>query len=284
MISFPLLFVNESQLVDVKDLNTNVKICILDTGINKSHLALPEIKSEIDLVNKDDDATDDNGHGTHVAGIISSKDPRYPGIAPNAFLYIAKVLDEEANGREDLIVSAIEWCKRNNVDIISISIGGSEFNENCDENIIAMKSNEAVDQGITVVAATGTRGTENAIMTPGCASKVISVGGVDSNDQIGQYSNTGSEIDLVAPGTDIISTDLDGEFSPKTGTSAAVPYISGTIALMLESDPTLTPLEIKKILEEAATDLGEKGWDPIYGYGKVNTDDALKQVQLHKMQ
>lgn len=281
---YPQIFSEEDiNLVEGFDVDdSGVKICILDTGIDKTHHAIPSLGAEIDLVNNDSDATDDNGHGTHVAGIISSTDSKYPGIAPNASLFIAKVLDEEAKGVNVIIMSGIEWCVSNNVDIISISVGGSEFEHACDEDSIAIASNKAVDLGVVVVASTGTRGSDNGLMTPACASKVIAVGGIDQNDEIGIYSNKGVEIDLVAPGSDIMSSDPEKGFITRSGTSMAVPHVSGIIALMLEIDSSLTPQEIQNILERTANDLGSIGFDDTYGHGKINIDSALRETHLGK--
>lgn len=255
---------------------SGVKVCIVDTGVDDSHPALNPLIAEYDFVNGDANAADDNGHGTHVAGIVASTDSTYKGVAYGASLMAAKVLDAGGSGWASDVMAGIDWCVANGADIISMSLGGGAYTSTCDSEPIAQSSNNAVNQGVVVFAATGNDGYINAIAAPACASKVIAVGAVDKNDGRTPYSNEGTELDIVAPGTGTTSTYLGGGFATLTGTSMATPHASGTAALVLETNPVLTPVEVRTILQDTALDLGATGFDTIYGHGRVDAYAAYQ--------
>ena len=257
---------------------SGVKICIVDTGIDDSHSSLPELVDEIDIVNNDNDATDDNGHGTHVAGIVASSHPVYKGVAYGASLMAAKVLDVNGSGWGSDVIAGIEWCVENGADIISMSLGGGAYTGSCDSEPMAQASNNAVDHGTLVFAASGNDGYLNAIAVPACGSKVIAVGAVDKNDQRTPYSNEGTELDLVAPGNFITSTYLNNGFATFTGTSMATPHASGVAGLILDANHSLTPAQVRSILENTAFDLGTAGFDTIYGHGRLDALAAFQAV------
>src|SRR3989344_3540996 len=220
---------------------TGVRVCIVDTGIDDSHPALNPLVAEIDLVNNDTDATDDHGHGTHVAGIVASNDLTYKGVAFGASLMAAKVLDSSGSGWSSDVIAGIEWCVENGADIVSMSLGGDVFVGPCDSDPTAIASNNAVDQGVVVFAASGNEGYLNAIASPACGSKVIAVGAVDKNEGRTPYSNEGPELDLVTPGTSITSTFLNNGFATLSGTSMATPHAAAVAGLILEANSSLTP-------------------------------------------
>ncbi|HLC47488.1 MAG TPA: S8 family serine peptidase, partial [Candidatus Norongarragalinales archaeon] len=255
-----------------------VKVCIVDTGVDDSHPAISALVAEYDFVNGDADAMDDNGHGTHVSGIVASTDSAYKGVAPGASLMAAKVLDSAGSGWTSDVISGIEWCVSNGADIISMSLGAGAYTGTCDSLAISQASNNAADQGVVVLAATGNNGYINAVSAPSCASKVIAVGAVDKNDGRTPYSNEGPQLDLVAPGSNIVSTYLGGGFVSLTGTSMATPHASGAAALLLGRNPALTPAEVKNTLQSTAVDLGAAGFDTIYGYGRVDAYAAYQSI------
>lgn len=257
-----------------------VKICIVDTGVDDSHPALGKLVAEYDFINMDNDASDDNGHGTHVAGIIASKDPVYRGVAYSASLMAAKVLDSSGSGWTSDVVTGIEWCAANGADIITMSLGGGSFTGTCDTEPTAEAGNIAAEQGVVVFAASGNSATTNALSAPACGSKVISVGSVDKKDIIAPYSNEGKELDIVAPGTSITSTYPGGGFKTYSGTSMATPHAAATAALILEADPSLSPKDVRSILRETSIDLGTPGFDSTYGYGRINAFSAVSYLRL----
>lgn len=237
---------------------SNVLVCVVDTGIDDSHSALNPLVAEIDIVNNDSDATDDNGHGTHVAGIIASQNSIYKGVAPGVSLMAAKVLDSSGSGYESWVISGIEWCIKgpdgidntgDEADIITLSLG-TDYSGNCDTEPLGEAVNNAVNQGIVVTVAAGNDGKN--VDLPACASGPIAVGAVDKSRNVPYWSSRGSELDIVAPGADIISTYINNQWAMGSGTSMATPHVAGTSALLLETKPDATVDEIKTALYDTA--------------------------------
>ncbi|MDH3278233.1 MAG: S8 family serine peptidase, partial [Nitrosopumilus sp.] len=141
---------------------SNVKVCIIDSGVDDSHLALNPLFAEIDFVNNDSNAMDDYGHGTHVAGTIASQDSTFGGVAPGASLMAVKALDQNGSGFASDVIAGIDWCvfgpdgnidSGDEADIITMSLGGGGSSSSCDLDAMASASNAAVDAGLTVIAA-----------------------------------------------------------------------------------------------------------------------------------
>lgn len=206
-----------------------VKIAILDTGCDVNH---DELKDKIiggyNFTHNDDYNpevyNDYNGHGTHVAGIISS-------VAKDSQLLILKVLDEKGNGGYNEIVNAINYAIDQNVDIISLSLGGY-----IDDSTLYSAVIRAINNHILVVCASGNDGdgdfnTEEKIY-PGAYNEVIQVGAMDENYSITDFSNSNKEVDLIAPGKDIVSTFPGNKYATLSGTSQATPFVSGALALL----------------------------------------------------
>jgi len=271
--------INASQVHSSGITGSGVNVCIVDTGVDDSHSALNQLVAQYDFVNNDADAFDDKGHGTHVAGIVASNDLTFGGVAPGSSLMAAKVLDSTGSGWSSDVILGIEWCVQNGANIISMSLASGLYTGICDSTPIAIASNMAVDQGVVVIAATGNDGLGDALAAPSCASKVISVGAVDKNDSRTNYSNEGAELDIVAPGSSIVSTYPGNSFSFGTGTSMATPHVAGIASLLLEKNGELTPSEIRTILRDSALDLGDSGFDTIYGYGRVDAFSAYSLVE-----
>jgi major intracellular serine protease len=218
----------------------SVVIAIIDTGVDKYHPDL--MKSVIGGYNfttaDPNDYHDRNGHGTHVAGTIAANQNNtgVVGVAPACKLLILKALDDNGSGYSSWIVNAInyatDWKGPNGekVTAISMSLGGpDDINEHQ-----AIK--RAVENNVLVICAAGNSG-DNDFNTdemdyPAAYSEVISVGAVDLNFNPATFTNTNEEVDLVAPGVDIISTYLEGSYAVLSGTSMATPHVSGAAALL----------------------------------------------------
>lgn len=252
------------------------KVCIVDTGVDDTHPALPHLLLEHDFANNDNDATDDNQHGTHVAGIIASHDPVFMGVAPGVSLMAAKVLNSRGSGSASEVMAGIEWCVQNDADIINLSLGGGSSATACDNDPLAQAANAAVDAGVVVFAASGNSGRANRIASPACGSKVISVGAVDKSDVVASYSNGGSELDVTAPGSSVKSTIPGGGFAFLSGTSMASPHAAAVGAIIRSILPNSTPAQVQIMMRESAHDLGPAGFDFAYGYGRI---DALAAYQ-----
>lgn len=240
-------------------LGRGITVVVLDTGIVR-HRDLESciIKFE-DFVNERLIPYDDNGHGTHVAGIIAGK--RY-GIAPNCNIIALKVLDQDGNGNVKESLSAFRWIIENReqyrIRIINISMGMKKGTNKMGEKWLLTGVDLLWKAGLVVIAAAGNRGPQAGSVTiPGIHKKIITVG---SSDEI--YSGRGSQKeniwkpDLVAPGRDIFSCDYKGNgYVKKKGTSMATPMVSGATALLLAEQPNLTNEEVKRKLLLCCDDL-----------------------------
>ena len=252
-----------------------VKVAVIDTGIEYTH---PDLDANYyggyDFVNQDNDPMDDNGHGTHVAGIIAAEDngAGVIGVAPHAQLYGVKVLDAQGSGTYSDIVAGIDWATNNGMDVISMSLGGSSG-----DTALESALQNAYNAGIVIVAASG-NDYAGTISYPARYSTAIAVGATDSSDTRASFSNYGAELEVVAPGVNIYSTYTGGSYKTLSGTSMATPMVSGVVALMLSKNPNLTPDEVRNILHTTSLDLGAAGWDQYYGYGRVQADAAVNAV------
>ncbi|SDX72233.1 S8 family serine peptidase [Paenibacillus sp. CF384] len=246
----------------------NIKIAVLDTGISQ-HPDL-SISGGVSYVDGTSDYHDDNGHGTHVSGTIAALDNNIgiEGVASQSLIYAVKVLDQNGSGSYSKVIEGIQWAIDNDIDIISMSFGGSENSQILHEALI-----EAKDKGIILVAAAGNKGIgEETEMSPALFPEVISVGAVTKSHKRSVFSSTGAEIDLVAPGTDILSTTNSGAYGELSGTSMSVPHVVGSAAAIWSDNPQLTSNEVVNKLYETATPLGEANQ---YGHGLINLAKAV---------
>jgi len=289
---------------------SGVKVCIIDSGIKKSHPALASrVVAEKDFVTNDADGNnpdDSDGHGTHVAGIVASTDQFSKGIGFGASLLNAKVFDSSTGkAPTDAVKSAIDWCVSENANVLSLSLGGKdEINDGSD--VLSNSLDIASDKGKVVVVAAGNSGPNgnkdcrtnasatgatSSICSPGTSHKAITVGSTQSGklgteaDKISGFSSRGPtgdgrlKPDLTAPGEIINSTDSSGgSFVTNSGTSMSAPHVAGLAALMLSLRPNLTPEEIKAILMNTAIDLGTSKKDNIYGSGRVNASRVFDEI------
>lgn len=253
---------------------------VLNGSVETSYDNCGRVKGGYDFVNHDRDPIDDEGHGTHVAGIAASNDTTYRGVAPNASILAAKVLDSAGRGYFSDVAAAVDWGinhrERYNISVISMSLGdGGEYNDpaaQCDPFATAMAINTAYQQGIFVAVASGNEGHINGISYPACASNATSVGAVyDADlgrmiwsptcvdttteaDKIVCFTNRDELLDLLAPGSVITSTIIGG-FGDMSGTSMAAPHVSGVAALMKSKNPSLTPEEIRDLMKAHGADV-----------------------------
>ncbi|MHA1770893.1 MAG: S8 family serine peptidase, partial [Candidatus Thorarchaeota archaeon] len=265
---------------------TGVNVAILDTGIDYTHPDLDAVyKGGYDFVDDDSDPKDQNGHGTHCAGIVAAEDngDGVIGVAPEASIYAVRVLDAYGSGSTSDIIAGIDWAIDNNMDVISMSLGGGSFDSAFNDAI-----NRAYDAGIVVVAASGNDGKE-AISYPAAYDNAIAVGAIDSSHNLADFSNYGPEQEVVAPGVDIYSTmptytvtlnywwygGHSQNYDTMSGTSMATPMVAGVVALILCANPDLTPAEVRDLLHTTSVDLGTSGWDKYFGYGEVNAKAAV---------
>lgn len=229
------------QLTNVKTMwdkgfyGKDIHIAVLDTGCDVNHKCLNDrIVETKNFINDSEDVTDKNGHGTHVAGIIAANRIKdgMTGIAPESSLHIYKVLADNGNGSYDAIIKGLEQAINQNVDIINMSLGGTEANEKMHELI-----NKSINCGICVVCASGNEakgddGTIDEISYPGFWREVIEVGSVEQDETMSKFSNSNYNIDLVAYGGQITSCYPGNKYATTSGSSQSAPQISGALALL----------------------------------------------------
>ena len=221
-------------------------VCIIDSGIDYTHPSLGgcfgagcRVVSGYDVRNDDADPQDDNGHGTHVAGIAGSSNLTLPGIAPGIQFAALKVLNAGGSGSTSDLISGIEWCTNNattfNISVISMSLGtNKKFSGTCDDDDSQLTAaiNNAVAGGIFVVASSGNENSDSKMGSPACITNVTAVANADESNIMVSSSNRNEETDIIAPGSLITSMYKDGGFATLTGTSMSTPFISGAGALL----------------------------------------------------
>ncbi|MEK7578744.1 MAG: S8 family serine peptidase, partial [Patescibacteria group bacterium] len=276
--------------------NTGVgrKIVILDTGYNYSH---PELSSSYlggkDFVNNDNNPMDDNGHGSHVAGIITADgiDPKAKGVAPDTGIIAGKVLDQNGSGYFSDVVAAIYWAVDGTdgvpgtgdefgADAINMSLGTGApyvYKNFCNDTLpdLTTAVKYAVDKNITIVVAAGNSGNAG-VSIPGCISYSTTVGAVNGSDQVASFSGRGNALDITAPGVNIYSSVLASLYATWSGTSMATPMVAGVVALMKYAHPTYSQNTVENKLFSTAKDLGKIGKDTNYGWGRVNAAKAVE--------
>ncbi|WP_201319379.1 S8 family serine peptidase [Paenibacillus sp. EPM92] len=245
-----------------------VKVAILDTGISRQSLEL-HVTGGVSFVPADVTLGDPNGHGTFLAGILAAlkDDQGLLGVAPKVSLYDVKVLDAEGNGTYSQVIQGIEWAIDNDMDVVSMSFGGTEYSAALEEVM-----QKAYENNILLIASTGNEGS-TTISYPAKFSPVVAVGAVDSNNQLASFSNAGDKVELVAPGTNIMGLSTNGNgYISMSGTSMAVPHVAGVAALIKEANPSYTNVQLREALRTGATSLGQAS---SFGYGLVNGAKSL---------
>jgi hypothetical protein len=252
-----------------------VKIVIADTGIDldDAYLAQRVVAGQNFA---DDDAEnyhDGNSHGTLLARIIvgdaTGEEPDR-GWAPEAELYIAKVLSDSGAGSLNDIVAAVHWAIEQKADILVLALGSNRCTTN---DALSQAADAAVEAGLVVVVAAGVEGPEpGTISSPGCAELPITVGYVTDSNEVGSFSSRGPTFDgRVKPDLVFYSSNLVG------ASSGATAQVAGAIALLLQAKPDLTPAEVKDILKETAKDLG---FGPnVQGAGLMDIEAALARIE-----
>ncbi|WP_117168894.1 S8 family peptidase [Paraliobacillus sediminis] len=255
-----------------------VKIAILDTGISV-HEDLT-IAGGISLTSYTSSYADDNGHGTFVAGIIGAKNNNIGtvGVAPESSIYAVKVADKAGDAYLSDILAAIDWSMENQMDIINMSLGATS-----DSFILEEAVNNAYQNDILVVASAGNDGlgdgSGDAVTYPAKYDSVIAVAATDKNDQRASFSATGSTVEIAAPGVSIMSTGLKNAYGLMDGTSAAVPFVAGNLALLKQQNETLAAHQLRSKLQENSIDLGDNGRDNAYGYGLTQAPNEQVELQ-----
>jgi subtilisin family serine protease len=303
-----------SEMIQLDEVSLNgegVAVCIVDSGIDLTHPDLSDLSLSgwRDFISTSTEPYDDNGHGTSMAGILVA-DGWIKGVAPNVELYVAKALDgANGVGSDETVAQAIDWCVEQNVNIISLSLGGAPgilpFNPFSGRDS-GDAANDAIEQGIVVVAAAGNDGgsdDDGDVAHPSSEQLVISVGGVTLSESHWSGSSIGDndgslfplilprqdpnkKPEIVAPAESVPVINNQNSWSIVDGTSAATVFVTGAIALLLESSPELssdsqqansgTVTQIKQlILNSVKAQEGQEEHDDNYGYGLLQINDLI---------
>ncbi|MFE8696454.1 S8 family serine peptidase [Cytobacillus sp. FJAT-53684] len=261
-----------------------VKVGILDTGIRSKHPDL-RITGGKSFVQYTSSYEDDQGHGTHVAGIIGALNNQIGvvGVAPDADLFAIKVLDDQGEGNQSDVVAGIEWAIQKKMDVINLSLTAPQGSILLDE---ALK--RAYNEGILIVAATGNTLTNPStsnmdVLFPARYPTVIAVGAVNNRNEKSSFSHYGDELEFVAPGEKILSTYSgieNHDYTYLNGTSMAAPFVTGIAALYKQAYPSLSHTEIRQLMQASALDLGVEGKDPLFGYGLIQAPKEIDPSEV----
>ncbi len=258
-----------------------VCIALLDSGVAPHIQLRDKIVFFRDYVNERLVAYDDNGHGTHIAGILGGRDC---GMAPGIHLVVFKILDHKGSGRTMDAIHALEWiCEHQqeyNIRILNFSMGYlPNASQKLQQELLSMLE-KLWDMGVIVVTAAGNNGPgENTITVPGISRKVITVG--MQEDGFASRGPTGCCIvkpEILAPGQNVRSLSHIGNgYAYKSGTSMATPVVSGALALALECRRSIQPVEMKLLLYDTVrpmTDFGKKS----SSWGLLDVDNLMKML------
>ncbi len=270
-----------------------VLVGIVDTGIDPTHPDLAgRVKASKDMTGEGD--VDNNGHGTHVAGIVggngTASQGKYRGVAYECDYVVAKVLRGDGSGLMSDVIAGLEYVVDQGVKVINLSLGGGTANDGTDA--LSVACDNAVDEGIIVCVAAGNAGPgPKTCGSPACARKVITIGATDKQDGIANYSSRGPTADgrvkpdVCFPGSSITSArakntsmgvPVNDFYTTASGTSMATPHATGTCALLLQKVASLKPAEVKAALMAHTKDLHLD--ENTQGKGRVIVIDAFQAV------
>lgn len=238
-----------------------IVIGVVDTGIDTDHTFLSDriLKYSDNFITSTGNAEDDNGHGTHVAGIIV--DTTFDNVKLNAY----KVADSYGNGTDYSVAAGINAAVADGVDIINVSMGGQGTSAVLDQAV-----GDATAAGILICVASGNANIDADVCVPASCPGAFTVAAVNSNLERAAFSNYGDCVDIAAPGVNINSSYVGGFYTTMNGTSMATPFVSAAGALLLSYDATADLSEMKHLLSSYAVDYGTVGWDEYYGYGVLD--------------
>ncbi len=257
-----------------------IRVAVLDTGIDGTHPDLTaNFKGGVSFVPGETPA-DGNSHGTHCAGTIAAaiNGVGVVGVAPAASLYAVKILANSGSGNWSWLIAGIDWCIANQMHVLSMSLGGGGA-----PAALETMCNTAFGRGLLLIAAAGNSGAPvppavSTVGAPGKYKNVIAVSAIDSANLIAPFSSRGPEVEICAPGVNVLSTIPGGGYGTKSGTSMACPHVSGAAAVVWGAHRFANNVTIWNLLGATADNLGVPGWDSLYGYGRVDVDQAAAEL------
>ncbi|OYD08931.1 S8 family peptidase [Paludifilum halophilum] len=239
-----------------------IRVGILDTGIDLKHPDLQgNIRGGVNFIDMENSPQDDNGHGTHVAGIVAATGAGgggVVGVAPAADLYAVKVLNKNGAGTVTTLVQGIDWCLDCGLDIINLSMGsGSTI-----PSALVRAVNAARRKGALVIAAAGNNGNAegrgDTVDAPARIPSVTAVAALDRENRRASFSAAGPSLDIAAPGVDILSTYSSGKYAFLSGTSQGAPHVSGAAAVYKQRFSGVSPDALQRLLKSRAMPLKQR--------------------------
>ncbi len=264
--------------------NSEVIIAVVDTGVDLSHPDLQEnLVNGYSTVKGTSSPNDDNGHGTHVAGIVaalSNNSRGVAGLAPKCKVMPIKVLSAKGDGNDSDIAEGVVWAVDHGAKIINLSLGGSGAGRTLENAMLY-----AYNSNVLVIAAMGNNG-KKVKTYPAAFKNIIAVGATDIKNKIAPFSNYGEWISVSAPGLKIHSTfptykvelsryNLSSSYAVLSGTSMAVPFVAGLAALIMSKNKDLNRAEVRKKIETGCNDIESPGFDEFSGAGLIDASKAL---------
>jgi thermitase len=261
------------------------KVGIVDTGIQSNHEdlvgkvagcaqsrgVLPIFAGSIQVGS----CADDNGHGTHTAGTITANANNGKGVAGVAFnspLVVCRALGGPlGSGSTADVANCITWVKDQGAKVISMSLGGGDSTTLHNAVNYAWQGGGA--NGAVVIAAAGNDG-DSTVNYPAGYAEAVSVAATDNRDARASFSNANADVEIAAPGVNVLSTYNNGGYTTLSGTSMATPHVSGVAAIIWGRNPGATASTIRSKLDAAVDDKGAAGRDPVFGFGRVNLQKA----------
>ena len=237
-------------------------VAVVDSGVDDGHPDLAGVvRPGIDLVTGNGDGTlDENGHGTHVAGIVAAVTGNGiggAGLAQGARVLAVRVLDAEGSGYDSDVAEGVVWAVDHGATVVNLSLGGTS-----ESSLLSAAVRYALDRQVVVVASSGNAGaTGDPIKYPAATAGVLAVGAVDKAGVRPTWSSTGAHLGLAAPGVGIVSTVPGGAYASWSGTSMAAPFVAAAAALLRTTEPSLTAAAVRDRLVGTARDLGPAGHD-----------------------
>lgn len=258
---------------DIETGSSRIMVGLLDTGVDYNH---EDLKGRIvkgpNFVNEGSDPMDDQGHGTHIAGIIAARGNNGKGVAGLCWscqVMAIKVADVSGASTNAWIAQGLVYAVNHGTQIVNLSLGGFDPSKTLEQAVRYANS-----RNVVLVAAIGNESTSQAVY-PAAYPGVIAVGATDVNGGRASFSNFGDYLFLMAPGVSILSTYRGNSYQGLSGTSMSAGFISGVAALILSKNPSLSSSQVRRILAASTDDLGTFGKDPETGYGKINAYKAL---------
>jgi subtilisin len=261
-----------------------IKVAILDTGIQGNHPDLAaNFRGGVTFVPDESTTNDYHGHGTHCAGTVAAamNGQGVVGVAPAAYLYAVKVLNRYGSGQYSWIIAGIDWCvSKKRMNVISMSLGGG-----ADVNALQKMCDTAYAEGVLIIAAAGNSGPPPAgqpssVGYPARYDSVVAVSAIGSDNVIAGFSSRGPEVELCAPGVQVLSTYPVNNYHKMSGTSMACPHVAGVAAMAWGSHRFQNNRTIRTLLQQSADNLGNPGRDPLYGFGRVDAWQATLTMSM----